>query len=49
MSDASFEVPGSVDVETCCECGACLTREELDAGREVCFACYVSGQDWCDA
>lgn len=29
----------------CCECGEKLTKEEREAGRDICFDCYLEGED----
>ena len=44
MSDASQDVEESADETICADCGEKLSQEEIDAGRELCFECYVLHQ-----
>jgi hypothetical protein len=41
MSDASQEVPEPPDETICQDCGEKLSPEEIDAGRDLCFECYL--------
>jgi hypothetical protein len=42
------EVFQPADKTHCVECGCELTKDEIESGGELCFACYTWHQDYAD-